>query len=264
MYRVAAVLVYVSVGSTGILPLETLDKTTAEAFDRYVAAYEAGPDAGFRESHKLLIDSQPASVRKSFDAGDPVVLVLKGANVANGHIHHLYGAIHIKGITAAEVRQTMQQYSKYSEYYKPDVAESKGEELPGGTPDEQHFRVEMKLVQSTLWIDVAFQTVYNTLYLRFNEHTFETMSKSVSIREYKDAHDPALGFYSEDDGHGFLWRVDTWWHAMDRGDGVDLEVTNMTLTRPVPFGFGWWATRKARNTVENLMLRTREAVLAAR
>ncbi len=264
MFRLAAVLLIpASVASAGILPLLTLDKATADAFEKYAAAYQNGPDAAFRSSDKMLIDSQPASVRRDVDAGRLVVEVRRGENVANGHIHHLYGAMHIKGVTAAEVRATMQQYSKYSEYYKPDVAESKGELLPGGTPSDEHFRVEMTLVQSTLWIDVGFQTIYDTHYLRFGARAFETMSKSVSIREYKDAHDPAAGLYANDDGHGFLWGIDTWWHALDRGDGVDIEITNMTLTRPVPFGFGWWATRKARATLEGLLDRTREAVLAA-
>jgi hypothetical protein len=192
-----------------------------------------------------------------------VVEVLRGENIPGGHIHHLYGAVHVKGVTAEQVRAAMQNYSKYSTYYKPDVAESRGDAMPGGSPSDPHFRVELKLVQSTLWLDVAFETVYDTRYLKLDDHSFETASRSVSIREYKDAHNPSLGMYEEGNDHGFIWRIDTWWHARDRDGGVDLEITNISLTRPVPFGFGWWASRKARSSIENLLLRTREAVAAA-
>jgi len=69
--------------------------------------------------------------------------------------------------------------------------------------------------------------------------------------------------YEEGNDHGFIWRIYTWWHARDRDGGVDLEVNNISLTRPVPFGFGWWASRKARSSIENLLLRTREALTGA-
>jgi hypothetical protein len=264
MFRLAALVAGIVFASrAGIISLEKLQPATVEAFNRYVADYERNGDAKFRASRGFLIDSQAGSKRRLFEAGAPVVEVLRGENIPGGHIHHLYGAVHVKGVTAEQVRAAMQNYSKYSTYYKPDVAESRGDAMPGGSPSDQHFRVELKLVQSTLWLDVAFETVYHTRYLKLDDHSFETASRSVSIREYKDAHNPSLGMYEEGNDHGFIWRIDTWWHARDRDGGVDLEITNISLTRPVPFGFGWWASRKARSSIENLLLRTREAVAAA-
>lgn len=264
MFRLAALLVGIVFASqAGILSLEKLEPATADAFSRYVADYEKNGDAKFRASREFFVDTQPESKRKAFEAGEPIVEVLRGENIPGGHIHHLYGVIHVKGVTAEQVRAAMQNYSKYSTYYKPDVAESRGESIPGGSPSDQHFRVELKLTQSTLWLDVAFETVYDTHYLKLDDHSFATASRSTSIREYKDAHDRSLGMYQEGNDHGFLWRVYTWWHARDRDGGVDLEVTNISLTRPVPFGFGWWASRKARSSIENLLLRTREALTEA-
>lgn len=261
MFRLAALIVGIVFASrAGIISIEKLQPATVDAFHRYVDDYERNGDAKFRTSRGFLIDTQPKSKRRAFESGAPIVEVLRGENITGGHIHHLYGAIHVKGISAEQVRTAMQNYSKYSTYYKPDVAESRGESVPGGSPLDQRFRVELKLVQSTLWIDVAFDTVYDTRYLKLDEHSFATASRSTSIREYKDAHNPSLGTYEEGNDHGFLWRIDTWWHARDRDGGADLEVTNITLTRPVPFGFGWWASRKARSSIENLLLRTREAV----
>ncbi|HWD97698.1 MAG TPA: hypothetical protein VG345_01615 [Bryobacteraceae bacterium] len=265
MFRVAVCLLSAAVlCHAGVLSLERLDPATLEAYDRYVAAYEQNGDRDFRANRAFLIDGQPGSRRKAFRSGEPVVEILKGENVASGHIHHVYGAIHVAGVTADQVRLAMQQYPKYSIYYKPDVVEARGEPLPGGSPSDQRFRVELKLLQSTLWLDVAFDTVYNTHYLKLDGHSFETASRSVSIREYKDPHNPAAGTWDEGNDHGFIWRIDTWWHARDNGGGVDLEMTNITLTRPVPFGFGWWASRKAKASVENLMVRTRDALLASR
>jgi hypothetical protein len=265
MLRVAACLLSLTVfGHAGVLSLERLDPATLAAFDRYVAAYEATGDRDFRADRAFRIDSQPASRRKAFRSGEPVVELLKGENVAGGHIHHVYGAIHVPGVTVEQVRLVMQQYPKYSVYYKPDVVEAHGEPLPGGSPSDQRFRVELKLLQSTLWFDVAFDTVYNTHYLKLDGHSFETASRSISIREFKEPHNPGAGTWEEGNDHGFIWRIDTWWHARDKGDGVDLEMTNITLTRPVPFGFGWWASRKAKSSVEGLLVHTRDALLASR
>jgi hypothetical protein len=265
MFRVAACLLLLAVlCRAGVLSLETLDPSTLEAYDRYIAVYEESAARNFHANRAFLIDGQPASRRNAFRSGEPVIEILKGENVAGGHIHHVYGAIHVAGVTVDQVRLAMQQYSKYSVYYKPDVMESRGELLPGGSPSDQRFRVELKLLQSTLWFDVAFDTVYDTHYVKLDAHSFETASRSTSIREYKEAHNPGAGTWEEGNDHGFIWRIDTWWHARDSGDGVDLEMTNITLTRSVPFGFGWWASRKAKSSVENLLVRTRDALLASR
>jgi len=264
MFRVTALLVGIVFASqAGILSTEKLQPATVQAFNRYIAEYEKNGGAKFRASREFLIDTHSGSKRRAFESSAIIVEVLRGENIPGGHIHHLYGAVHLKGVTAEQVRAAMEDYSKYSTYYKPDVAESRGEPLPGSSPSDQRFRVRLKLVQSTLWLDVAFETAYETRYFKLDDHSFATASRSASIREYKDAHNPSLGTYEEGNDHGFLWRICTWWHARDRNGGVDVEMTNITLTRPVPFGFGWWASRKARSSVENLLIRTRQAVTAA-
>ena len=264
MFRLTALLFSIVFASrAGILSLEKLQPATIDAFNRYVADYEKNGGAKFRASREFLIDTRRGSKRRAFESGAVLAEVLRGENIPGGHIHHLYGAIHVKGVTAEQVRAAMEDYSKYSIYYKPDVAESRGEPVPGNSPSEQRFRVRLKLVQSTLWLDVAFETAYDTRYIKLDDHSFATASRSTSIREYKDAHNPSLGTYEEGNDHGFLWRICTWWHVRDRDGGVDIEMTNISLTRPVPFGFGWWASRKARSSVENLLLRTRQTVTEA-
>jgi hypothetical protein len=252
-----------STSPAGILPVFKLDAATVEAFNRYVSGYEKDAGARFGQSRSFRIDSESGSKKAMLDSGRIIAEIVRAENIADGHVYHLYGAMHIAGITVDQVRHTMQNYAKYSEYYKPDVSQSSGEMLPDSVPSDQHFRVSLKLQQSTLWIDVAFDTTYDTHYLKLDDHSFQTWSRSTSIREYKDAHNPSLGTFPEGDDHGFLWRIDTWWHARNRDGGVDLEFTNITLTRPVPFGFGWWASRKAKTSIENLLARTREAVLSA-
>lgn len=154
----------------------------------------------------------------------------------------------------------MQNYNCYPQWYAPDVARASLEVLPDSTAENQHFRVMLELVQTTVWFKVAIQVIYNTHYLLLNDQEFETISKSVSIREYKDASNLSAGAYPAGEAHGFLWRTDSWWHTRGRGDGVDVEITNISLTRPVPFGFGWWASGKAKGTIRKLLARTDRAV----
>jgi hypothetical protein len=254
----AALVIAASVMPASLLPVLRLEPQTLAAFDAYVAKYEKGSD--FATSGRCWIDSQPPSKLAAFDEGKILVQIQKGENIQGGHIHHLFGTMHVPGATAEMIRRRMETYADYSITYKPDVAQSSGEVMFDSTPDDQHFRVSLKLVQSTLWLDVAFDTVYDTHYMRFGPARFESRSRSISIREWRAAHDASQGTYPEGQDHGFLWRVYTWWHVRERNGGADIEVNNITLTRSVPTGFGWWASRKARQSIENLLNRTNAAI----
>jgi len=42
-----------------------------------------------------------------------------------------------------------------------------------------------------------------------------------------------------DGGHGFLWRLYSYWRFEQRDTGVIVECRAISLTRDVPFGLGW-------------------------
>lgn len=252
-----------AIGQASILPIVRLEPETVQAFETRVDGYESDGAAEFRDSGKLWIDRQ-SSRRQDLDGGKIVADIVSHGSVPGGHVYYLVGAVHVPGATIETVERRMQDYSNYSNIYKPDVAQSHGELLPDSTPGQPHYRLNLRLVQSTLWIYAGFDTVFDTHYVKPDPHRLQTHSRSISIKELRDGHNPDQGAWPEGNDHGFLWRIDTWWNARERNGGVDLELINMTLTRPVPAGFGWWASRKARQSVENLLKRTRAALEEAK
>jgi hypothetical protein len=255
-------LLFAIAARASLLPVLKLDPRTLRAFDEYVENYEKGPGAEFAKTGKFRIDSDLRSKRGDVDAGRIVVQIGADRNVPGGQIHHVFGTMRIPGGSVEVVHRVMQNYAAYIQIYKPDVAKSSGELLSGSDPADQHYKLALRLVQSTLWFDVSFETEYDTHYLRLAPGRSETRTHSVSIREFRNAHDLSEGLYPEGEDHGFVWRFATFWHVRDRDGGVDLELNSISLARPAPTGFGWWASRRARQAVENLMNQTRAAVLA--
>jgi hypothetical protein len=68
------------------------------------------------------------------------------------------------------------------------------------------------------------------------------------------------GYYPEGEDHGFLWRTNTFWFVRERDGGIDVELDSMTLSRPIPTGFGWWGTKRTRDAVDKMLRDMKAAV----
>lgn len=247
-----------------ILPLQQLDQNAVREFEKYVENWENGPNLEFTRNGHMWIDSTGGSHRKDFESQKPVLEFRLGTNVAGGHIHHLFGTVRIPNMTLERVLKTVENYAKYPEYFNPDVVRSTATLQPDSTDAEQHFRISMELVQATMWFDIALHGNYDAHYRRLDSRRVTTRSRSLNLIEYRDAHNRAEGTYPEGHDHGLLWRTYTSWHIRERDGGVDMEVNSISLTRPIPAGLGWWAARKAKESVEKMVNRTRAAILSAK
>ena len=231
------------------LPIQHLDQRAVQAFDEYVAAAEAGtamlPRNVETERSKLLLQLRRT---ENVDGG--------------GHIFHWFGAMRIVGVNLDTVLRTMQDYSKYSQYFRGSVAEAAAVLQPDSSANDNHYRVEMDLEHPTMWFDIAMRGVYDAHYRRLDAWHATTSSRSLAIHEYIDAHRRDAGMYPEGRDHGFLWRTYTTWQIRERDGSVYMEVNNICLSRTVPLGFGWLAKKKARESLEIMMERTRAAIAA--
>lgn len=244
------------------MPMAKLDPQAVLAWGLYTESFEKGAGAEFAQSGKLRIDTQ--SKRDDYTNGKAVVEIVADREVQGGQIHHVLGTVRVPGATIESVHRQLQNYPGYQNIYRPDVVSSSGELLPDSTTEREHYKVSLQLLQATLWIEAGFEAEYDSHYLKLDARRSETHSVSTSIREFKDPHDASQGLYPEGQDHGFLWRTSTWWHARERDGGVDLELASISLTKPVPMGAGWWASRKSRQTVEHLLMQTRAAIEAGR
>ena len=244
-----------------ILPTFHLDSATLKAFQDYVANFEKTVPAQFAASGKLWIDNQCCGGKHAgFQTGKPVVEPRATDDVANGSIHHFSGSIHVNGGTIEAMSRIMQDYPNYTKYFKPDLGSASGVKEPDSTPDDLHYKTNLVLVQTTLWINVTFDTLYDVHYRRLDKDRWTARSTALSIKEQRDPKNPAEGTYPEGDDHGFLWRTNTYWFARERNGGLDLEADSISLSRPNVTGFAWWGTKRTHDAVDK-MLRDVKAAL---
>lgn len=243
-----------------ILPTFRLDTAALQVFENYVAQFERNVAAPYAQTGKMWIDGMPHST--AYAAGKVVLEPRENTDIAGGSIHHFSGALHVPGETIADVRHIMQDYTNYPRYFKPDVGKGSAMMNPDSSPADEHFTSHLSLIQSTLWIAVSYDCVYDTHYRLYDQHHWASLTSTDSIREWRDPKDVSRGYYPEGDDHGFLWRTNTYWFVRENDGGVDLELDSMTLSRPVPTGFAWWGTKRTRDAVDK-MLRDMKAAVEA-
>lgn len=258
-----AVVLFCATLHASIIPLFHLDPPALQAFEKYVEQFERNVTQPYVASGKLWIDDSPCCTHKgAFAAGKPVLEPRENTDIAGGSIHHYSGAMHIAGATIANVRQIMQDYPNYPNYFKPDVGKGSGTKEPDSTSTDEHFISHLSLIQSTLWIAVSYDCAYDTHYRFTDPHHWMSVSSTASIKEWRDPKDPGRGYFPEGDDHGFLWRTNTYWFVRDNNDGIDLELDSVSLSRPAPTGFGWWGAKRAHDAVEKMLRDMRAAVEA--
>jgi hypothetical protein len=244
-----------------ILPTYHLDPLALQAFEKYVAQFEKNVAGPYEQSGKMWIDDSSCCGRKGpFAAGKPVVEPRENAEIAGGSIHHFSAAIHIADATIADVRNLMKDYPNYPKYFKPDVGKGSGIRNPDSTAADEHYTLQLSLIQTTLWMSVSYDCVYDSHYRQLDPHRWESVSHATSIREWQNPKDVSQGYLPEGEDHGFLWRTNTFWFIRENNDGMDIELDSMTLSRPIPTGFGWWGTKRTRDAVEKMIKDLKAAV----
>ena len=190
---------------------------TSRAFDQYVAAAEEQlHDGAF-----LYSDSHPdakAVARK----GQTVVMEKRSGEVriSGGLIHDWLGIAFFPGAHLVQVRALMQDYGSYKRIYAPDVIDSK---LLGQNGDNFHVFLKM---QNKQFITLNYNSEYAVSYSAPAVDRMEIISRSTRIQQ-------------DGEDHGFLWRLNSYWRFVEADGGVYAECRSISLSRSIPFGFGW-------------------------
>ena len=237
------ILLCAAAWSTTARAAELKQKTTT-AFDRYVAATEARfanelrPDGPF-----LYIDAMnPDAKRQSYDQlknGEILVQKLEtkapgvSSDVPDGMVHHWVGLIFIPGVTLAKTLPIVQDYDRRAELYKPDVSASRTLAHKG-----DDFKMFLRLHQKK-FTTVDFNTTYDVHWGTVTPTKVYSNSISTRIAEVKDPDKPDGDELPVGTGHGYLWRLNTYWRFEEKDGGVYLQCEALSLTRDMPTGLGW-------------------------
>jgi hypothetical protein len=148
-------------------------------------------------------------------------------------IHHWVGTVFIPGASLAQVLAVVEDYDRHSEYYKPEVAQSKKVEQ-SGDDFKVHYRLRKKKV-ITIILDTDYQ-----VHRHFIDATHAySNSYSTRITQVEDAGEPGEHELPPGKDGGFLWRLNSYWRYFDSGRGVYVQCEAVSLTRDIPTGLNW-------------------------
>lgn len=202
-------------------------------------AYTASLDATFARQH-----SANRSYATSTDAPDAESRLQRGEvllqqvavppGIAPGALlHHWRATAFAPGATPAHFARLMRNFNTWPQHFAPDVVQASA--LSGGG---DHWQMRMRVRQHHV-ITVVLDGTYAIDFTEVDAHTGYSISRSTRIDEVASAGTPAEHALAPGDEHGFLWRQNTYWTYEQRDGGLYLQVESVSLTRPVPRGFGW-------------------------
>jgi hypothetical protein len=236
-----------------------LKPATVAAFDRYIQQTEQRLNN--RKSF-LWADESPDRARRV--RGGQVVVESTGAKpviaIDDGLIHDWVGAVFVRGVNLAATLNHVEDY---------DHARTRHREVMDSHIISHHgndFLVYMRLVKKKV-ITVVLDSEHEIHYFPIDATHCRSQSKTVKIAEVdnpgkRDEHEMPPGT-----GHGFLWKLNTYWRFQERDGGTWIECQAISLTRDIPTGLGWLIEPIIRSlpqeSLENTLRETAAALSSA-
>jgi hypothetical protein len=231
------------VAAVAIAAAQPQAKTIA-AFDAYARLTERRLDAELANPEQFLrVETHPPARRQAeltrLRGGEVLIERLetqvngRRLEAPNALIHHWIATIFLPGVGLNRVVAVLQDYDHHAQLFAPAVARSK---LRARNGDD--FRMYLRLVRTKV-IMVVLDTENDVRYSAPRADRMEFRARSTSVREVQDAGKPAETIKVAGDGHGFMWRLNTYGRLEARGDGTFVQFETVSLSRDIPFGLGW-------------------------
>ena len=156
-----------------------------------------------------------------------------GAALPGALLHHWRGTAFAPGATAADFERLMKDFDDYPRNFSPQVVRARVLTQTGDNL-QMMMRVRQKHV-----ITVVMDTAYDVRFGRLDERHGYSISRSTQISEVSSPGTGAERELSADEGHGFLWRLNSYWSYEERDGGLYMQIETVSLTRSIPRGLGW-------------------------
>ena len=259
---VAAVILLI-VGATPATSAELKPQTVA-AFDQYVQASEHMNDA----RQFLWVDGLPAAqqraVLEALRRGELVIDRLttrqsgKEIDIPDGMVHHWIGVVFVPGATADKALSLLQDYDHHAQIYAPAVAASKLL-----SRDANNFRVYLRFMMKKV-ITVVVNSEHDARFTREGPNRASSRIYSTRVAEVEAPGTPQEREKPVGNDGGYLWRLYSYWHVLERDGGTYVQCESISLTRDIPVGFGWlvrpFVTSIPRESLEFTLTTTRNVL----
>ena len=193
-----------------------LTPQTNQAFDEYQKAAEA------RMDWQAHLAPGPGEVKIAASETDSLI------EVPGGLIHDWRAATLAPGATVEQVLAVLEDYSNYKTIYAPEVIESR---VLGD--DGNKWRLYLKILKKKV-MNVMLNSEYEAEYRSLGQGRWAKISHSVKLTEVSGGKELPVG-----KGHGFLWRLNSYWLVEPRPDGVYMECRSISLSRSIPAVLDW-------------------------
>jgi hypothetical protein len=275
MIRITKAGQFVAFGGNSILLLPllfpgsviaaSLGPATSKAWDDYVESANRRMEQRLTPGRPFLwVDEAPDRLAR-VRAGE--VLVSPGSKksprrIPSGLIHDWIGAIFIPDVTLADVMQVVSDYAGYKDFYNPTVAESKP--IASG---EETDRFSMLLMNKSLLLKTAFDTDYESCYVRVDAQRGYSTSWTTRVQEVAEHGTPRQHLLRVGEGSGFIWRLFSIARYVERDGGVYVELDAIGLSRDIPASLRWFVEpivrRVSRSALSTTLQQTESAVHAS-
>lgn len=249
-----------------------LKPATARAFQRYVDLTETRIRQELADpNHFLEFDSLPDEQKSAMIARlhNGEILIHSASTRENGSpvevpgglVHDWVAIVFIPGATAEQALKLSQDYSRYSELYKPDIQEAKVL-----SKDDDDFCVYYLLYAHAI-VTVAYNAEFNVDYAvpdHLQNYSFTRSTRIAEVANFgkSDQHEYPVG-----NDHGYLWRLNLYTRCIERDGGVYVQVEFLALSRTIPFIFAWlidpYVHSVPRDYLRRYLEATRKALTAA-
>lgn len=216
-----------------------LKPRTLKSFDDYIREAEVAMEQNLRDEDAFLWSDATAERARQVREGQIVAQLWSGSGpltIPDGLIHDWISAAFTAGVTVQETLALVQDYDEHRNIYQPEVVASKLIRQRGGD-----FQIYMRLFKKKI-ITVVLDTNHEVHYRSLDRTRCVCRSYTTRIAEVQNAGTPKEKVLPPDTGHGFLWRLYSYWRFQERDHGVFMECRAISLTRDVPIGLGWLLT----------------------
>ena len=237
-----------------------LKPQTLEPFDAYIREAEAAAQRSLGAGGPFLWCDLDDKTARQVRAGQIIAQFWAGRGplkVPHGLIHDWVSAVSIPGTTLESTLALIQDYDNHKNIYQPEVMASR---LISRDGDD--FRIYLRLLKKKV-ITVVLDTDHEVHYRALDRSRCTCYSYTTRIAEVENAGGPNERVLAPDTGHGFLWRLHSYWRFEERDGGVCAECRAISLTRDVPFGLGWAIEPIIQKLPEESLIKTLEATRRA-
>lgn len=220
-----------------------LKKETAAAFDRYVGVSETRMQTEIQNGHFLFVDALPEESREEayaqLHSGKILVKQLntkiegQPIQVPGGLIHDWIGVVFVPNVSLTKVLAVSEDYNDYQNIYKPEVRSSRLLQRNG-----ENFKVYLQFYKKSL-VTVVINANFNINYERLGTDRVVSYSYSTRLAEVENSGQAGERELPVDDGHGYLWRMYSYWRLEEKDGGVYIQLESIALSRNVPAIFRW-------------------------